>query len=121
MFNLEELPENGISKQNLMSKYALFNKIKAINTPVKSDILIALLDGEYHSETELVRLAKRRGTAYMGAVTLGTMVNSLNHLLKSNYVEKQFLGGEMHYKISDNYVGLTRAAYNNWQHKMVKF
>ena len=118
---MEELPENSSNKKAMMNKYVLFNKIKRINTPVKSDILIALLDGEYHSETELIRLAKRRGTAYMGAVTLGTMVNSLNHLLKSNYVEKQFLNGEMHYKISDNYVGLTRAAYNNWQHKMVKY
>lgn len=121
MFYLEELPENSINKHDLMSKYDLFNKIKGINTPVKSDILIALLDGEYHSETELIRLAKRRGTNYMGVVTLGTMVNSLNHLLKSNYVEKQYLNGEMHYKISDNYVGLTRAAYNNWQQKMFKY
>jgi len=120
VFHLEELPENSINKHNLMNKYDLFNKIKGINTSVKSNILIALLDGEYHSETELIRLAKRRGTTYMGAVTLGTMINSLNHLLKSNYVEKQFLNGEMNYKISDNYVGLTRAAYNNWQHKMFK-
>ena len=121
MCYLEGLPENSINKQAMMNKYDLFNKIKGINTPIKSDILIALLDGEYHSETELIRLAKKRGTNYLGAVTLGTMVNSLNHLLKSNYVEKQFLNGEMNYKISDNYVGLTRAAYNNWQHKAFKY
>jgi hypothetical protein len=121
VYDLEELPENNVNKHNIMNKYVLFNKIKGINTPVKSDILFALLDGEFHSETELIRLVKRSGTFYMGAVTLGTMVNSLNHLLKSNYVEKQYLNGEMHYKISDNYVGLTRAAYNNWQQKMFKY
>ena len=114
---LDEFPSGENPKRDLiMKKYykpdysILFNKIKEINTPVKNDILAALLDGEYHSETELIRLAKRLGTTYVGAVTLGTMVNSLNKMLKNNYVEKQFLNGEMHYKISDNYVGLTRAA-----------
>ena len=43
---------------------------------------------------------------------MGTMVNSLNKLLKNDYVEKRISEGKMYYKISDNYVGLTRAAYN---------
>ncbi len=127
MFYLEDLPENSLNEHNIMKKYykpdfsILFKKIKGINIPVKNEILIALLDGEYHSETELIRLAKRKQYQYMGAVTLGTMLNSINHMLKSNYVEKQFLNGEMYYKISDNYVGLTRAAYNNWQYKKFKY
>jgi len=54
----------------------------------------------------------------MGAVTLGTMVNSLNHTLRNNYVEKKLIDGKMHYKISDNYVGLTRAAYNKYRFKL---
>ena len=117
--NLEEFPsEENLKRDLIMKKYykpdfsILFNKIKEINTPIKNDLLIALLDGEWHSETELIRLAKKLGTVYVGAVTLGTMVNSLNNMLKNNYLEKQFFNGEMYYKISDNYVGLTRAAYN---------
>ncbi|TFG15380.1 MAG: hypothetical protein EU535_01780 [Promethearchaeota archaeon] len=116
---LEEFPsEENLKRDLIMKKYykpdfsILFNKIKEINTPIKNDLLIALLDGEWHSETELIRLAKKLGTVYVGAVTLGTMVNSLNNMLKNNYLEKQFFNGEMYYKISDNYVGLTRAAYN---------
>ena len=79
---------------------------------------MVLLDGDWHSETELIRLAKRLGTVYVGAVTIGTMVNSLNNMLKSNYLEKQFINGEMYYKISDNYVGLTRAAYNKTMERL---
>ena len=89
----------------------LFNKIKSIKAPVKKDILMGLLDGNWHSELDLIRIAKRQ-QKYMGAVTLGTMVNSLNKLLKNDYVEKRIVEGKMYYKISDNYVGLTRAAYN---------
>lgn len=111
-------PDMNLKRDLIIKKYykpdysVLFDKIKGINTPIKNEILIALLDGDWHSETELIRLAKRLGTNYLGAVTLGTMVNSLNKMLKNNYVEKQYVNGEMYYKISDNYVGLTRAVYN---------
>ena len=76
---------------------------------VKNEILKALLDGKWHAGTDLVRVAKKE--QYMGIVTLGTMVNSLNILMQNNYLEKKCIDGEMFYKISDNFVGLTRAAY----------
>ena len=115
---LDKIPENQTDKSSIINKYykpnysILFNKIKDIQTPVKNDLLIFLLDGRWHSESDLVRLAKRQQYRYMGIVTLGTMINSLNHILKSNYVEKQIINAEMYYKIADNFVGLTRAAYN---------
>ena len=92
----------------------LFNKIRDIRTPIKNDLLIALLDGNWHSERDLIRMAKRQKHSYIGSVTLGTMISSLNHMLNSNYVEKKIVDGELYYKISDNYVGLTRAAYNKY-------
>ena len=88
----------------------LFNKIKDIKTPIKNEILMALLDGHWHSELELIRITKKQH-GYIGAVTLGTMINSLNHLIKNNYLEKKLVNSKLYYKISDNYVGLTRAAY----------
>ena len=94
--------------------HVLFNKIKNIRTPVKNDIIVALLDGNWHSERDIIRIAKRQKHSYMGAVTLGTMISSLNHMLSSNYVEKKIADGELYYKISDNYVGLTRAAYTKY-------
>ena len=88
----------------------LFNKIKDIRTPIKNEILRALLDGQWHSELELIRVTKKQH-GFVGAVTLGTMINSLNHSLKNNYLQKKILNEKLYYKISDNYVGLTRAAY----------
>ncbi|MFW9952760.1 MAG: hypothetical protein ACFFKA_21780, partial [Candidatus Thorarchaeota archaeon] len=79
----------------------LFNKIKDIKTPVKNEILIGLLDGNWHSELDLIRIAKKK-QKYMGAVTLGTMVHSLNHTLKNDYVENKVINGKMYYKLSDN-------------------
>jgi len=95
----------------------LFNKIKDIKAPVKNEILKGLIDGEWKSELELIRIAKKR-QKYMGAVTLGTMVNSLNHVLKNDYLEKKVSNGKLYYKISDNYVGLTRAAFNKYRINM---
>jgi len=115
---LEENPEYKIDNSTNINRYykpnysILFKKIKDIQTPVKNDLIISLMDGNWHSESNLVRLAKRQQYRYMGIVTLGTMVNSINQMLNSNYVEKKIINNEMYYKISDNYVGLTRAAYN---------
>jgi hypothetical protein len=88
----------------------LFNKIKDIRTPIKNEILRALLDGQWHSELELIRVTKKQH-GFVGAVTLGTMINSLNHSIKNNYLQKKLVNEKLYYKISDNYVGLTRAAY----------
>ncbi len=88
----------------------LFNKIKDIKTPIKNEILKALLDGQWHSERELIRVSKKQH-GFVGAVTLGTMVNSLNHSIKNNYLQKKVVNEKLYYKITDNFVGLTRAAY----------
>lgn len=115
MDNLENTPEIDATSSELIKKYYkpsythLLNKIKDIRAPIKNDILKMLLDGQWHSEREIVRTTKKQ--QYMGVVTLGTMVRSLNHSLKNNYVETKFINGILHYKISDNYVGLSRAAY----------
>lgn len=104
-------------KTSLEKNYSkLFNKLKDIKSNIKNNVIFALLDGKWHSETELVRIAKKQGEfKYLGPVTLGTMLHSLNYDLKSEYVEKKVMYGEMHYKISENYIGLSRAANNKYQ------
>jgi hypothetical protein len=104
---MEEFNENPYYKPNYSN---LFNKIKDIKTPIKNDILMSLLDGQWHSELELIRVTKKQHE-FIGPVTLGTMVHALNHTIKNNYLQKKIVNGKMYYKISDNYVGLTRAAY----------
>ncbi|MFX1345112.1 MAG: hypothetical protein ACFFBC_11575 [Promethearchaeota archaeon] len=104
---MEEFKTDNFYKPNYS---VLFNKIKDIKTPIKNEILMALLDGHWHSELELIRITKKQH-GYIGSVTLGTMINSLNHIIKNNYLEKKVVNTKLYYKISDNYVGLTRAAY----------
>ena len=76
----------------------LFNKIKDIRTPIKNEILRALLDGQWHSELELIRVTKKQH-GFVGAVTLGTMINSLNHSIKNNYLQKKLVNEKLYYKI----------------------
>ncbi len=104
---MEELNRKEFYKPNYSR---LFNKIKDIRAQIKNDILIALLDGQWHSELDLIRSTKKQHS-FIGAVTLGTMVHSLNHAIKNNYLQKKIVNGNMFYKISDSFVGLTRAAY----------
>jgi len=104
---MEENEENKFYKPNYSN---LFNKIKDIKTPIKNDILMALLDGKWHSELDLIRVTKKQ-YGFVGAVTLGTMIHSLNHIIRNNYLQKKIVDGKLYYKISDSYVGLTRAAY----------
>ena len=92
----------------------IFNKITNINAPVKNDIIITLLDGKYHSQTEIIRLIKKKHQ-YLGPITLTTMVESLNSHTKNNYVVKKKVNGRIYYKISDNYVGLTKAAFTKFR------
>ena len=93
----------------------IFNKITNINAPVKNDILMALLDGKYHSESEIIRIT-RKNHQYIGPITLTTMVESLNHHTKSNYVEKKIVNGRVYYKISNNYIGLTKVAFTKFRY-----
>ena len=115
-------PNNSFEQVKILKKYykpnysQLFNKIKDLKAPIKKEILIGLIDGIWHSELDLIRIAKKQ-QKYMGAVTLGTMIHSLNHNLKNDYVEKKVVNGKLYYKISDNYVGLTRAAYGKYNIK----
>lgn len=104
---MEDFDENRFYKPTYST---LFNKVKDIKAPIKNEILIALLDGKWHSELELIRVTKKKH-GFLGPVTLGTMVGSLNHSIKNNYLQKKVVNGKMYYKLNDNYVGLTRAAY----------
>ena len=46
---MEDFEENKFYKPSYSN---LFNKIKDIKTPIKNEILIALLDGHWHSELQ---------------------------------------------------------------------
>ncbi len=91
----------------------LLNRIQEIKDVRKNKLLEKLLDGEWHSENELVRFARKFG--YIGVVTLGTMINSLKQRIDSKFLVSKSIKDINYYKISDNFVGLARAAYSNYK------
>lgn len=94
----------------------MFKKIKDIEAPIKNDIIMALLDGKWHSEMDLIRLAKSQQHDFIGPVLLGTMINSLNIKMNNNFLEKRSIKGKIFYKLSNNYIGLTRAAFTKFRY-----
>jgi hypothetical protein len=94
----------------------LFQKIKQIDMPVKNDILMSLLDGKWHTESEILKITRQK-CKYMGSITLTSMIDSLNGHAENEYLEKKNVNGRMFYKISDNYVALTRSAFMNFKFK----
>ncbi len=118
---VEEKFDKPTSKKNEQEQEDsnLLNKIKAIKTPVKNELLVTLLDGEWHSETELIRIAKKEKN-YAGAVLVGTMLNSINAFSQQVFLMKKIYNGEWHFKITENYIGLTRAAFTKNNHKNFK-
>ena len=96
----------------------MFKKVKDIRAPIKNEIVMALLDGKWHSERELITFTKKKYN-YIGPLTLDTMVNSLNIKMNNNFLEKRIADEGLFYKLSDNYIGLTRAAYTKFRY-MIK-
>ena len=93
----------------------LFKKIKNINTPIKNDLLIAFLDGRWHSENEIIKVIKKK-YKYIGPVTLASMTSSFNRDFKiNNYLQKKIIDGQIFYKLSDNYKNLTRVAFTKYR------
>jgi len=76
--------------------------------------LITLLDGKWHSENEILREA-RQNNSYIGSVTLTSMLNNLNHKTGNGYLRKKIVNRRTYYKISDNYLGLTKAAFTKFR------
>ncbi|MFX0072792.1 MAG: hypothetical protein ACFFAO_17050 [Candidatus Hermodarchaeota archaeon] len=114
-FNGKEFNITTLVKCMFKPQYSnLFNKITNLKTPVKNKILMTLLDGNWHEQTEIIRLTRKQH-GYMGPVTLQTMVSSLNHISSNNFVRKKMVNGKIYYKISDNFLGLTRAAFTKFR------
>ena len=88
----------------------LFNRIKNLKTPVKNKILMTMLDGKWHGEYEIIRIV-RQHHEYFGSVTLQSMIESLNQITSATYLRKKIVNGKIYYKISNNYLGLVRAAF----------
>ncbi len=111
----KELNITTLMKIQFKPEYSnMFRKIKNIEIPVKSHILMALLDGNWHTESEILRITRKQNDS-IGAVTLSSMINTLNLQTVNSYLQKKIVNGRVYYKISDNYLGLTKAAFTKFR------
>ena len=116
-FEDKELNITTLMKIQFKPEYSnLFRKIKNIEIPVKNHILMALLDGNWHTESEILRITRKQNDS-IGAVTLSSMINTLNLQTVNSYLQKKIVNGRLYYKISDNYLGLTKAAFTKFRLK----
>ena len=92
--------------------HALVETFRNIKDKAKNDILRLMLDGEWHKEKDLIRLAKK--TRYMGQVSFGIMMHGLKEIISHQFIFKEVReSGDSYFKVNDRFIGLLRAAYLN--------
>src|SRR5271157_1833682 len=88
----------------------LLYRIQGIQDRAKFAVLQQLADGKWHSQMDLMRVARR--ARFIGDVGFGMMMRQLQEILLPDFIEIRVAdANEPYFKIQDNYVGLTRAAY----------
>lgn len=88
----------------------LLFRIQEIRDRAKIAVLQLLADGQWHSQIDLMRVARR--TRFIGEVSFGMMMDQMRELLGPDFLACSIdSDNERFFKIQDNYVGLTRAAY----------
>lgn len=96
--------------------YALLETFRNIKDKAKNDILRLMLDGEWHKEKDLIRLAKK--TRYIGQVSFGIMMHGLKEIISDQFILKEVREtGDSYFKVNDKFIGLLRAAYLNLRNK----
>ncbi len=88
----------------------LLYRIQDIRDRAKTAVLQVLADGQWHSQMDLMRVARR--TRFIGDIGFGMMVEQMRDMLGPDFLTcSTGPENERFFKIQDNYVGLTRAAY----------
>lgn len=92
--------------------YEMVKDLRSIRDKAKNDVLQEMLDGEWHDEKKLIRIAKK--SRYLGTVSFGMMMYSLKDSICHDFLIKKIMNdGKNYYKIHDNFVGLARAAFSS--------
>lgn len=92
----------------------LLNLLKQITDATKIDVLIHLLDGRWHTDTELIRVAKK-SRDFIGAVGFGMLMCSFEDSISRSFLMKKMNPDHTtQFKIHDNFIELARSAYSKY-------
>ncbi|MBN2155380.1 MAG: hypothetical protein JW776_05010 [Candidatus Lokiarchaeota archaeon] len=109
------IEEESNIKQQYINEVDLIRCLREIRDKAKIDVILELLDGQWHDENELLRVAKKTRD-FIGVVGFGMLMYSFeDSVSKSFLIKKVNPGNSSWFKINDNYIQLARSAYSQYK------
>ncbi len=107
--------ESPVLEPEIIDELELLNCLQNIRDKTKIDVLMKLLDGQWHTDYELIRIAKK-SRDFIGVVGFGMLICSIEDTVaKSFLIKKINPGNSSHFKINDNFIELARSAYSQYK------
>ncbi len=102
------------SESEIIDESELLNLLKQITDATKIDVLIHLLDGKWHTDAELIRVAKK-SRDFIGAVGFGMLMCSFEDSVSRSFLMKKMNpDNTTQFKIHENFIELARSAYSKY-------
>jgi hypothetical protein len=99
----------------IIDETQMINCLQNIQDRTKIDVLLKLLDGHWHTDAELIRIAKKTRD-FIGVVGFGMLIASFEDTIaKSFLVKKINPGNTSEFKINENFIELARTAYSQYK------
>jgi len=103
------------SQPEIINEIELLRCMQKIEDRTKIDVLLQLLDGNWHSESELLRIAKKTRD-FIGSVGFGMLMCSFEDIITKSFLIKRIDPGNTSlFKINENYIALARSAYSQYK------
>lgn len=102
-------------ESEIIDKDELLYSLKHITDATKIDVLSELLDGRWHTDAELIRVAKK-SRDFIGAVGFGMLMCSFEDSISKSFLMKKMIpGNTTQFKIHENFIELARAAISKYK------
>ncbi|MHA1111210.1 MAG: hypothetical protein ACTSRE_08905 [Promethearchaeota archaeon] len=101
-------------ESEIIDEPELIHSLKQITDATKIDVLMKLLDGRWHTDAELIRVAKK-SRDFIGAVGFVMLMCSFEDSISKSFLMKKMNPGNMtQFKIHENFIELARSAYSKY-------
>lgn len=103
------------SEPEKVNEVELMKCLRNIQDKTKIDVIIQLLDGDWHPEGELIRIAKKTRD-FIGVVGFSMLMCSFEDTVAKSFLVKRIhSSNSTQFKINDNYIELARSAYSHYK------
>jgi hypothetical protein len=99
----------------IIDENQLIQCLQNIQDRTKIEVLLKLLDGHWHTDAELIRIAKKTRD-FIGVVGFGMLIASFEDTIAKSFLIKKINPGNIsQFKINENFIELARAAYSQYK------